>query len=158
MPPAPARRAIPGLVLLLLGAACAGEPPPPPLSATTTTLRGAAAPAAGTPAPESGPVTRYDGRYVGTMTLNPDRTRRCQPAPPGEMSITVRQGRGTFQVDPTTRQTLSGSVGRDGQARFSDIVDRTIATSGVFTTEGFIGEHRNGLCSYAVNMRRLGGA
>jgi hypothetical protein len=72
------------------------------------------------------------------------------------MEITVVNGRGSFLVNPTTRQTLTGSVGRDGQARLSDNLDRTIATSGVFTDRGFIGEHRNGRCSYAVNMRKVG--
>jgi hypothetical protein len=139
-----------GAVLLL--AACQAETPPPPPPAA----RSAAAPRAAADPAQTGPVTAFDGRYSGTMTLNPDRTRLCQPAPAGELEITVRQGQASFVVNPATRQTLSGGVGRDGQARMSDVVDRAIATSGVFTPRGFIGEHRNGPCSYAVNMRRDG--
>lgn len=131
----------------LLLAACAGEPPPSPPPGHTAT----AAPAAAAPA-RTGPVTRFDGRYTGTLALNPDRTRACPPAPQGEREITVRNGRATFVVNPQIRQTQTGTVGAEGSVRMMDSLDRNIATTGMFTEDWFRGEYRNGLCSYAVQM------
>jgi len=138
------------LPLLLLAGACAEEPPLAPLPsggrlATAAPARQAA-----------GPVTEFDGLYRGSVTLNPDRSRICRPAPTGEVEATVTQGRARFVVDPALNQTLTGVVGRDGSVRMTDIVDSSIATSGLFTDQAFLGEHRNGRCSYAVNLRRQG--
>jgi hypothetical protein len=109
-----------------------------------------AAPA--TPA-ASGPVTTFDGRYRGAITLNPDRTRRCPDGAP-DTEMTVRGGRATLVVNPATRQTLTGTVGADGTVRLTDaLLDRSISTTGVFSTQGFVGEYRNGLCTYVVNLR-----
>ena len=36
----------------------------------------------------------------------------------------------------------------------ADSIDRNIATSGLFTATGFRGEHRSGLCTYAVQMTK----
>lgn len=140
---------------LLLLAACAAEPPqptPPPAAAA-----GASSPPPAAAAVPAGPVTEFDGRYVGRVTLNPDRTRACPPGPASEREIIVRQGRASFPINPEIRQTLAGTVARDGSARMTSMVDRSIATTGLFTHEGFIGEHRNGLCSYAVRMTKQGG-
>ena len=52
-------------------AACANEAPPP---AATAPARAAPAPAAAPVAP----VTRFDGRYVGVLALQPDRTRKAR--------------------------------------------------------------------------------
>lgn len=136
-------------ILLAALGACAAEEPLAPLPsggrlATAEPARGA------------GPVTGFDGRYTGSVTLNPDRSRVCRPAPTGEVELVVAQGRARFLFDPALRQTLSGTVGRDGSIRMADIVDNSIATSGVFTDHSFIGEHRNGRCSYAVTLRRQG--
>lgn len=152
----PARRAGPfarGLLPLLLAAlgACAAEEPLAPLPSGGRLATAEPARGAGT-----GPVTSFDGRYTGTVSLNPDRSRVCRPAPTGEVELVVTQGRARFLFDPALRQTLSGTVGRDGSIRMSDIVDSSIATSGVFTENAFIGEHRNGRCSYAVTLRRQG--
>ena len=54
------------------------------------------------------------------------------------------------------QQALTGTVGPDGSVRMADSLDRTIATSGTFEGDGFIGEHRNGLCSYSVRMTKRG--
>lgn len=102
----------------------------------------------------SAPVTAFDGQYTGKLTLNPDRTRACPPAPAGERSITIRQGRATLLLNPETRQVLSGTVGTAGDVRMSDSLDRTIATTGVFSDGRFVGEYRNGLCTYAVSMTK----
>lgn len=139
------------LPLLLALGACAPEEPLAPLPsggrlATAEPARGAG----------PGPVTSFDGRYTGPVTLNPDRTRLCRPAPTGEVELVVTQGRARFLFDPALRQTLSGTVGRDGSIRMADIVDNSIATAGVFTDHSFIGEHRNGRCSYAVTLRKQG--
>lgn len=143
----PARTYLPLAVLLTL-AACAEAPPAPPPAATAGT------PAASPPRAPAGPVTEFDGRYAGKLELTPDRTRACPPAPAEEREITVQNGRATFLLNPQYRQTQNGTVGRDGSVRMSGIIDRTIATSGVFTGTGFIGEYRNGLCSYAVQMTK----
>jgi hypothetical protein len=140
-------------LVVLLAAACAADPPPPP--PRVTTARAAPAAASGEPLP-SRPINAFDGRYAGTMTLNPDRTRRCRVPEGSAFEMVVRGGRGSFLVNPTTRQVLSGTVEREGSLRLVDAVDRTIATSGVFTADGFIGDHRDGLCTYAVNLRRIG--
>jgi len=136
--------------LALLLAACASEPPPAPESAASREVTREAAPRQPT-----GPVTKFDGRYVGTVTLNPDRTRACPSGPSGEREIIVSQGQVTFPVRPEIRQTLNGTVTVDGSARMSALVDREIATTGLFTDHGFQGEYRNGLCSYAVQMQKV---
>lgn len=108
------------------------------------------------PAVASAPVTRFDGRYAGPLTLLPDRTRRCPEAPLIEREITVRNGRASLMFNPQVQQVLTGTVGADGSARIADSLDRTIATSGVFDGNGFLGEHRNGLCAYSVRMTKRG--
>ena len=129
-------------------AACAGDPPP---AAQRT-----ASPAAAAAAP-AGPVTRFDGRYVGVLALLPDRTRRCPEAPNIERELTVRNGRASLMLNPQVQQALTGAVDETGSVRMADSLDRTIATSGVFDgSGGFQGEHRNGLCGYSVRMNKRG--
>lgn len=140
------------LTVLLALAACAEAPPAPPPAATAATTP-AASPSSRAP---SGPVTEFDGRYVGKLELNPDRTRACPPAPAEEREIIVHNGRATFMLNPRVQQTQTGTVGRDGSVRMAGMIDRTIATSGVFSEAGFVGEYRNGLCSYAVQMTKRG--
>ena len=145
---------IPRTLLLALAApwllaACTNE--------TTIPLAGDSPGARSAPARSAAPapaVTTFDGRYVGTLTLNPDRTRTCPPAPTQDRDIVVRQGRGTLTLNPQTRQLLTGTVGADGDIRMADSLDRTIATSGMFTADRFLGEHRNGPCTYAVRMSK----
>jgi hypothetical protein len=149
----PAGTFLPLAVLLTL-AACAEAPPAPPPAATATAGTPAASPPPRAPA---GPATEFDGRYAGTLELNPDRTRACPPAPAEEREITVQDGHATFLLNPRVRQTQTGTVGRNGSVRMAGMIDRTIATSGVFTGTGFLGEYRNGLCSYAVNMTKRSG-
>ncbi|GGC56900.1 hypothetical protein GCM10011504_39060 [Siccirubricoccus deserti] len=132
------------LLLLALGA-CANETSIPQAT-DAPTPRNASAP------PPAGPVTEYDGRYAGTVSLNPDRTRTCPAGPAGQRELVVRQGRASLLLNPQTRQTLTGTVGAEGSVRMADSLDRNIATSGVFSPQGFLGEHRYGLCTYAVQM------
>ena len=143
------RRHLSILPALLAAAACAGEAPPP--------APRPAASAAPRPAEASGPVTRFDGRYVGTLALQPDRTRRCPEAPAIERELTVRNGRASLMLNPQVQQALTGTVGENGSVRMADSLDRNIATSGVFDGNGgFQGEHRNGLCGYSVRMAKRG--
>ena len=138
---------LPLLGVLVLGlAGCATDDPPTPSAPRST--------ASAAPRAPTGPVTSFDGRYSGQIKLNPDRTRQCPQAPAQDLTLTLRDGRGTFLVNPATRQTLSGTVGQNGDIRLADPLDRTIATSGVFTEQGFVGEYRNGLCNYAVHLRK----
>ncbi len=128
----------------LLAAACAGGEEPRPAAAAR-------------PARASGgPVTQFDGRYVGTLALQPDRTRRCPEPPNIERELLVQNGRARFMFNPQVQQALTGTVGEDGSVRMADSLDRTIATSGVLSEGGFRGEHRNGLCSYSVQMTKRG--
>ena len=136
------------LPALLAATACAGETPPPRAAAPAAAARPAQA--------SSGPVTKFDGRYVGTLALQPDRTRRCPEPPNIERELLVQNGRARFIFNPQVRQVLTGTVGEDGSVRMADSLDRTIATSGVFDDQGFRGEHRNGLCSYSVQMPKRG--
>ncbi|TDH58296.1 hypothetical protein E2C06_33335 [Dankookia rubra] len=144
------------LLLALLApcllAACANETTIP--EATDAAVGRAAATAASTPA---APVTAFDGSYGGRMTLNPDRTRACPAAAQEDRTITVRQGRASFLIEPAVRHVLTGAVGASGDVRMSDSLDRTIATTGIFANDRFQGEHRNGLCSYTVLMNKRGG-
>lgn len=146
--PTPFPALLPLLGALALGLAGCAADPAPTASAPRAT--------ASAPRPPAGPVTSFDGQYTGQIKLNPDRTRRCPPAPAQELTLTLRDGRGSFLVNPTTRQTLTGTVGQNGDIRLADSLDRTIATSGVFTEQGFVGEYRNGLCNYAVHLRKAG--
>lgn len=130
-------------------AACANETSIPQAADTAR-----ARPAGQVAAAPAAPVTAFDGRYAGSFTLNPDRTRACPPAPVGEREITVRQGRASLLLNPQARQVLSGTVGASGDVRMADSLDRTIATTGLFAEGRFRGEHRNGLCTYAVAMTR----
>ncbi|HYZ34521.1 MAG TPA: hypothetical protein VE684_19820 [Crenalkalicoccus sp.] len=140
-------RRLPGLAALLALAACGGDPPPPPPA------QGGATPAAATPATRT---TAFDGRYVGRLTLNPDRTRSCPEPPEGNREITVADGRATFVLSRQPLQQQAGTVGADGSVRLSDLYDRALATTGLFTGTEFLGEYRNGRCSYAVRMQRQG--
>jgi hypothetical protein len=143
----PARTRLPALLAPCLLLACANEtviPQATDMPAERPTQV----------APPAAPVTEFDGRYVGTVTLNPDRTRACPAAPAGQREITVRQGRASLLINPSTRQILRGTVGSAGDVRMSDSLDRTIATSGIFDNGLFLGEHRNGRCSYAVRMTK----
>ena len=101
-------------------------------------------------------VVAFDGRWMGTITLNPDRTRECPRAPSQEREITVTQGRATLTLNPETRQTQTGLVAAEGSIRLVDSLDRSIATTGLFADGVFLGEYRNGLCSYAVRMTKRG--
>ncbi len=134
--------------LLALGA-CADEPPAPPISGGRISGTSATTARAGT-----GPVTTFDGTYQGTATLNPDRSRRC-PDPPPSLEATVRQGRASLVINPVTRQTLSGTVGADGDVRMVDVVDRNVMTTGIFNAISFTGRHQAGVCTYAISLRKL---
>jgi hypothetical protein len=144
----------PAALLLLALAGCADEAPlPPPVSGGRVT---SSAPAGGAPSAttaSAAAVTTFDGRYTGSVTLNPDRTRLCPDGAP-QVEMTVRNGRATFVVNPANRQTLTGTVAPDGTIRLSDaFLDRTISTTGVFSERGFTGQHRSGLCTYAVSLK-----
>lgn len=143
------RRHLSILLAPLAAAACAGEQaaPPAPRAAPAASSRLAQA---------SGPVTKFDGRYVGTLALQPDRTRRCPEPANIERELLVSNGRARFNFNPQVQQVLTGTVGQDGSVRMADSLDRTIATSGVLNEQGFRGEHRNGLCSYSVQMTKRG--
>ncbi|RAI58853.1 hypothetical protein [Roseicella frigidaeris] len=143
------RTLFPALLAPCLLAACVDE----------TVIPAADAPRPDHPAQASAPppVTEFDGTYVGKFTLNPDRTRACPQAPGADRTLTVTKGRATLLMNPRTRYVLTGTVGQAGDLRVSDILDRTIATSGTFSDGRFLGEHRNGLCSYAVIMSKQGG-
>ena len=130
----------------LLAACAGGEPPTPAAAGRAPSAAAAAAPTA--------QVTRFDGRYTGPLALQPDRTRRCPEAPNVERELTVRNGRASLVINPQVRQMLTGTVGADGSVRMADSLDRTIATSGTFDGGAFLGEHRNGLCSYSVRMTK----
>jgi len=132
------------LLAAALLAGCAAEPPPLPPT------QGGTAPAA----IRQAPPTRFDGRYTGPLILNPDRTRTCPKLDAQERVLTVQGGRGALEIEPATRQVLSGFVDSQGALRMADRIDRTIATEGIFTESTFLGEHRNGLCSYAVRLRK----
>ena len=145
----PARTLFLALLAPCLLAACANETTIP--EATDAAASRAAIAANSKP---SAPVTAFDGRYAGNITLNPDRTRACPPSSQTERIITVSQGRAVFLIEPATRSVLTGAVGSSGDVRMSDSLDRTIATTGIFTNGRFQGEHRNGLCSYTVLMNK----
>ena len=146
------RRHLSILLAPLAAAACAGG------EQSAQAPRAAAAPAeASRPAAQAtGPVTRFDGRYVGTLALQPDRTKRCPEPTNIERELLVQNGRARFMFNPQVQQVLTGTVGQDGSVRMADSLDRTIATSGVLNEQGFRGEHRNGLCSYSVQMAKRG--
>jgi outer membrane lipoprotein-sorting protein len=134
-------------VAAALLAACAGEEQRPASAMPRAATRA-------TPAAAAAPVTRFDGYYTGPLALLPDRTRRCLEAPNIEREITVRNGRASLMYNPQVQQVLTGTVGEDGSVRMADSLDRTIATSGVFDADGFVGEHRSGLCTYSVRMTK----
>lgn len=141
------RAIIPLSGLLLLGA-CGTPTEPPPITVSATR-----APREATQAPAL-PANRFDGRYAGTVTLLPDRTRVCPEPAAQERELIVRDGRAVLMLDPQNRQTLSGTIAPEGSVRMADSIDRNIATSGLFTTTGFRGEHRYGQCAYAVQMTK----
>jgi hypothetical protein len=136
----------------LLLAACANETALP--EAGSVQARNSNAPAR--PAAPPPKVKDFDGRWVGTVTLQPDRTRECPRAPSAEREINVTEGRAVFALNPQIRQSQSGFVGADGSVRMVDSLDRNIATTGLFADGLFQGEYRNGLCAYAVRMVKRG--
>ena len=135
-------------LLALLGCANESAIPEAGIAGSGGTSRSASA---SRPPPR---VVAFDGRWMGTITLNPDRTRECPRAPSQEREITVTQGRATLVLNPETRQTQTGLVAAEGSVRLVDSLDRTIATTGLFADGVFLGEYRNGLCSYTVRMTK----
>ena len=107
----PSRTLLLALLAPCLLAACVNETAIP--EATDTAARTASAPSG----PPAAPVTAFDGIYAGRLTLNPDRTRACPPAPQEDRNITVRQGRASFLIEPSVRYTLTGAVGSSGDVR-----------------------------------------
>lgn len=133
--------------LLLLGACGAPAEPPPTAASAARAPQGA-------PLAPTLPADRFDGRYAGTVTLLPDRTRVCPEPTAEERELIVRDGRAVLMLNPQNRQTLTGTIAPEGSVRMADSIDRNIATSGLFTATGFRGEHRTGPCAYAVQMSK----
>ena len=145
----PAMRSILTLPALALGlAACDSAPEPSaarPATQAATTIA---------PAEPQGPVTRFDGRYVGKLTLSPDRTLTCPKNEGNNRVLTVRQGRASLLVVPESRLTLHGNVRPDGSLAVHDMVDRSITVTGSFDERRFDGLYRNGVCRYSVQLTR----
>lgn len=130
-------------LILLFGC---GEDPPP-----ETAVRSRPAAAVSAPA---GPVTTFDGRYTGTVVLNPDRSGECPRLPAQPREVVVEAGRATFRLNPEVGQVQAGAVSADGAVRMTDPLDRTIATTGQFVDGTFVGTYRNNRCSYSLRMRK----
>jgi len=139
------RTTLASLALLAL-AGCAND-----AAAPAATGVSAVRPAA--PAP---PVTAFDGRYAVSFTLNPDRSKTCPPGPGDQRELLVTNGQATLTINAQNGQVLRGRVGEAGEARMADRLDRSIATTGQFIGDRFTGEHRNGVCGYAVAGRKQG--
>lgn len=144
------RTLLPVLLAPCLLAACVNETVIPEATGDAAPRRSVAA----TPTPPPAPITEFDGHYAGKVTLNPDRSRACPPAPAGDLTLDVRQGRATLEIDPANRRVLTGTVGASGDVRMAEALDRTIATTGIFDKGRFIGEHKVGRCTYAVSMAK----
>jgi hypothetical protein len=150
-----AKRAILPLCLLapLALLACSGKPSvnivnnnmagQPPAAAAAA----AAAPAASTAA---GPVTTFDGEWGLRFTSNPSTAKQCPPPPSRDVVLAVDQGRAQLNMG----KTYSGPVNAGGEVRIADRMDRSIAILGAFQGENFVGQFRNGTCSYAVAGRK----
>jgi hypothetical protein len=108
----------------------------------------AAASAAASPA--AGPVTTFDGEWGLRFTTTPSAARQCPPAPSRDVIMAVEQGRAQLNMG----KTYSGSVNTGGEVRVADRMDRSIAIIGAFRGENFVGDFRNGNCSYAVAGRK----
>ncbi|TCZ63293.1 hypothetical protein [Roseicella aquatilis] len=145
------RTLLPALLAPCLLAACVNETVIPEATNAAAPRRTVASAA---PTPPPAPVTEFDGQYAGRITLNPDRSRACPAAPASDLTITVKQGRGSFLIDPANQRVLVGTVGSSGDVRMADALDRTIATTGIFDRGRFIGEHKVGRCTYAVSMSK----
>lgn len=152
------RSLLAALLAPCLLAACVNETTIPEATDTSGPRRSSTATATGAttgaPVPAAPAVTAFDGRYAGKFTLNPDRSRACPPAPAEDLVITVRQGNASLLIDPANQHVLVGRVGTAGDVRMSDLLDRSIATSGLFDNGRFVGEHHIGRCSYAVSMTK----
>lgn len=113
-----------------------------------------ARPAAAVPAAPEPPVSRFNGRYVGTILLNPDRSRTCFPASTTERVMQVANGQVTVTINPELRQVLLGTVRPDGSLRARENLDRTIVLDGLLDGTQFLGTFTNGRCTFAVSLRR----
>jgi hypothetical protein len=107
----------------------------------------AAAPAATTAA---GPVTTFDGEWGLRFTSNPSTAKQCPPPPSRDVVLAVDQGQAQLNMG----KTYSGPVNAGGEVRIADRMDRSIAILGAFQGENFVGQFRNGTCSYAVAGRK----
>ena len=103
-----------------------------------------------TPKRSAAPVTRFDGDWGLNFTSNPSRAQQCPPPPTREVILAVNQGRAELQMG----KTYTGMVNEGGEVRIADRLDRSIAILGSFQGERFVGEFRNGTCSYAVSGRK----
>jgi hypothetical protein len=144
-----------GLSALLLAGVLAGcdDPPPPRTGAAEAAQAGAAAPPASTP---SGPVTRFDGRYTGPVAADPGLPTFCPVPSPSPVTLVITQGRGQIVINPTLRLTLYGVFGRDGSARLSDRIDRSIAATGQIENNVFVGFFRTGRCTHGLRLTKEG--
>jgi hypothetical protein len=133
------------ILALLAFAACSSSPG---VNVVNNNMgpRAAADAAAAAPSRSNTPVTKFDGEWALSFTANPSRAQQCPSAPSREVPLTVEQGRATLQMG----KTYTGLVNEGGEARIADRMDRTIAILGSFQGERFVGEFRNGTCSYAV--------
>jgi hypothetical protein len=139
---------VPSLALLAL-AACSGKPS---VNVVNNNLgpRAAADAAASNSTRTAAPVTKFDGEWGLNFTANPSRAQQCPPAPSREVPLTVNQGKAELQMG----KTYSGVVNEGGEVRIADRMDRSIAILGSFQGERFVGEFRNGTCSYAVSGKK----
>ena len=108
----------------------------------------AAATAAATPA--AAPVTTFDGEWGLRFTTNPSMAKQCPPPPSRDVILAVDQGRAQLSMG----KSYSGLVNAGGEVRIADRMDRSIAILGAFRGENFVGQFRNGNCSYAVAGRK----
>jgi len=95
-------------------------------------------------------VTTFDGEWGIRFATNPSTAKQCPPAPSRDVVMNVDQGRAQLSMG----KLYSGAVNPGGEARIADRMDRSIAIIGAFRGETFVGEFRNGNCSYAVNGRK----
>ncbi len=133
---------------LALLAGCGGpgaEPPTPAGHAATSSA----------PARPSGPITRYDGTYAGTLTPT-SGAYSCPNAVRGTRSMTVHYGRALVDMNPGRGSPMQGMVQENGALRATDQIDRTIAVNGQIVNEQFVGAWTQGRCAYNLNFRRTG--
>jgi hypothetical protein len=99
--------------------------------------------------------SRYDGQYVGALTLNKTIRGDCEPPPPGaQYPLRISAGTVTFNYLPRFSTTLLGTIDAAGNfAASAKIKNGTVQMKGRVQGQNVIAELLSPSCSYSFRTQ-----